>query len=195
VGYGSFLLSQLPGAHVTAIDGASTAIEFGRQYWASPSIDYRERSASGWDPDHEGAVYDLVVSFETFEQLPNPERFAERLWRGLRPGGVFAISSLNRAHVDLGSNPYHIRHFTASELKALVTGLPGACGVRVLGQEHDGPIIHSTETCSVVVIAVKDGPDASETMARVDRQLQTAIPLTEIPALPEPAGSIAGGRA
>ena len=143
VGYGSYLLSSLPGARVTAVDGAPSAITFARQHWAAPAIKYAAASAADW----QGArgAYDLVVSFETIEQLPNPERFLERLWTALAPGGLLAVSCFNRAHVELGTNPYHIRHFNASELSDLVSGLPGAAWVRVLGQQHDGPIVKSTE--------------------------------------------------
>jgi SAM-dependent methyltransferase len=190
VGYGSYLLSSLPGARVTAIDGAPATIAFARHHWASPAIGYEAASAADWQGARE--AYDLVVSFETIEQLPNPERFVERLWATLAPGGILSVSSFNRAHVELGSNPYHVRHFSPVELSGLVSGLAGAAWVRVLGQQHDGPIGRNTETCTVIALAIKQGLGAADTIARVEGALQTLLPLTTVPDVTEPAPVLSG---
>jgi SAM-dependent methyltransferase len=66
---------------------------------------------------------DLVVSFETLEHVPDAEAMVKELRRVLRPRGRLVLSTPNRAfgppELHTG-NPYHIREFTAAELRHLL---------------------------------------------------------------------------
>jgi 2-polyprenyl-3-methyl-5-hydroxy-6-metoxy-1,4-benzoquinol methylase len=191
VGYGSYLLSLVSGARVDAIDASAEAMAFARQHWSAPAVAHRHASAANWQrPDDD--AYDLVVSFETLEHMPNPERFLEMLWSVTQPGGLLIVSSFNRAHFALRDNPYHVRHFSPQELRDLMGRLEGACWIRVLGQENHGPIIEGTETSMSVALAVKDGAQVSETVARIETRLRDLMPLMVPPTVPEPGGVRAG---
>jgi SAM-dependent methyltransferase len=69
------------------------------------------------------ASVDLVVSFETIEHVPDAEALVVEIRRVLKPGGRLVLSTPNRAfgpperHT---GNPFHVREFTADELRALL---------------------------------------------------------------------------
>jgi SAM-dependent methyltransferase len=66
-----------------------------------------------------GRTFDSVVSFETIEHVPDPERFVAECARVLKPGGIFIVSTPNR---DLWSprsakplQRHHVKEFTRKE--------------------------------------------------------------------------------
>jgi ubiquinone/menaquinone biosynthesis C-methylase UbiE len=69
------------------------------------------------------ASVDHVVSFETIEHVPDARALIQELRRVLRPGGRLVLSTPNR---EFGpperhtGNPFHIREFSAVELRALL---------------------------------------------------------------------------
>jgi SAM-dependent methyltransferase len=69
------------------------------------------------------ASIDQVVSFETLEHVPDARALVHELRRVLKPGGRLMLSTPNRAfgppQLHTG-NPFHIREFTADELRALL---------------------------------------------------------------------------
>jgi SAM-dependent methyltransferase len=65
------------------------------------------------------ASVDLVVSFETIEHVPDAEALVREIRRVLTPRGWLVLSTPNRAF-RASANPYHVREFTADELRALL---------------------------------------------------------------------------
>jgi len=68
---------------------------------------------------------DQVVSFETIEHVPDAPALVRELRRVLRPGGRLILSTPNRAFGPLErhtANRFHVREFTADELRALLAG-------------------------------------------------------------------------
>jgi SAM-dependent methyltransferase len=66
---------------------------------------------------------DLVVSFETIEHVPDAQALVVEIRRVLRPGGRLVLSTPNRAFGAAGrhtNNPFHVREFTADELRVLL---------------------------------------------------------------------------
>jgi SAM-dependent methyltransferase len=69
------------------------------------------------------ASVDRVVSFETIEHVRDAAALVAELRRVLKPGGQLILSTPNRAfgpperHT---ANPFHVREFTAAELRALL---------------------------------------------------------------------------
>lgn len=61
--------------------------------------------------------FDLVVSFETIEHVPDPEVVLDEFRRVLRPDGLLVLSTPNR-DVYTPGNPFHLRELTPSELEA-----------------------------------------------------------------------------
>jgi SAM-dependent methyltransferase len=60
--------------------------------------------------------FDLIVSFETIEHVPDPELVLDEFRRVLRPDGMLALSTPNR-EVYTPGNPFHLRELTPSELE------------------------------------------------------------------------------
>jgi SAM-dependent methyltransferase len=193
VGYGSVLLSRLRRARVDAVDASSEAIAYAREHWAVEAVAYHAVSVADWRaPDDR--PYDLVVSFETLEQLSNTDCFLAQLWHALAPGGVLAVSSFNREHFGVRDNPFHVRHFSGPELHTALAALTDACWVRVLGQQVHGPIVESAENCFCVALAVKGGTGAPATIARIEAQLRDLLPLSDDNIVADPANMTRDAR-
>ena len=60
--------------------------------------------------------FDLIVSFETIEHVPDPETVLDELARVLKPGGLLLVSTPNR-DVYTPGNPFHLRELTPNELE------------------------------------------------------------------------------
>jgi 2-polyprenyl-6-hydroxyphenyl methylase/3-demethylubiquinone-9 3-methyltransferase len=85
------------GARVTGIDAGAANIDAALRHAkaAGLAIDYRQAGpedliAAGEQP------YDLVMAMEVIEHVPDPAAFLAICARLVRPGGAFAMASLNR---------------------------------------------------------------------------------------------------
>jgi SAM-dependent methyltransferase len=69
-------------------------------------------------------AFDVVVSMETIEHIPAPERFLKEVSRVLRPGGLLLLSTPNGLVTNptggRPENPFHVREFTPHALQDLV---------------------------------------------------------------------------
>src|SRR5437660_1687867 len=77
-----------------------------------------------------GERFEVVVSFQVIEHLPDPAGFLAALAACCAPGGLVIVTTPNRL-MSVSENPYHLREWTAAELLALA--LPVLPTVRVLG--------------------------------------------------------------
>jgi SAM-dependent methyltransferase len=116
VGYGSRLLKDfLPAAMVTGVDCSAEAIDYATARYARAGLSFLVADAMAF----EGGPFDAVVSLETIEHLPDPEKFVERsAAKLLRPGGIFVGSVPVTPSMD--ANPHHLNDFTASSFSKLL---------------------------------------------------------------------------
>ncbi|MEO1191641.1 MAG: bifunctional 2-polyprenyl-6-hydroxyphenol methylase/3-demethylubiquinol 3-O-methyltransferase UbiG [Pseudomonadota bacterium] len=84
------------GASVTAIDATAELVEVARRHAEEGNLDIDYRCTTAEALVESGAVFDAVVSLEVIEHVPEPEAFLSAATSLLRPGGVIAVSTLNR---------------------------------------------------------------------------------------------------
>lgn len=102
----------------SAIDKISSAIELLRGKYP------KGRFTAGHLPPlpYADASFDAVVSFQVIEHIQDDRFFLDEIRRVLRPGGVALLTTPNRP-LSLSRNPWHIREYTAAELKSLSSSI------------------------------------------------------------------------
>ena len=64
--------------------------------------------------------FDFVISFQVIEHIKQDLELVREVKRVLRPGGKFIVTTPN-APMSLTRNPWHIREYTAAELRSLLS--------------------------------------------------------------------------
>jgi SAM-dependent methyltransferase len=132
-GYGAAHLAATA-RHVLGVDRAE-AIAIAAARHAGPRLAFRAADLERLELDER---FDLVVSFQVIEHLPDPVGFLRALAACVAPGGELIVTTPNRL-MSVSENPYHLREWTAPELAALAARvLPGA---RVLGMHGSARIL------------------------------------------------------
>lgn len=85
------------GARTTGLDVTEANIAAARAHAQAGGleIDYRVQTAEALAS--EGAAFDLVVSLEVVEHVPDPERFLAAAAALVAPGGLLVLSTINRS--------------------------------------------------------------------------------------------------
>ena len=123
VGYGSRILSdRSPAAEIVATDVDRGAIAYARRHYPSPNVRFEVGDAGR--VDWPSAHFDMAVSFETIEHLPDAPGFLARVFQAVRPGGtlVCSVPNQDRMPFDPKRHKYHLRHYTPGELEQLLAG-------------------------------------------------------------------------
>lgn len=87
---------------------------------AQPNVEFRQMRV----PPLEGIAsesVDCVISFQVVEHIKNDKEFVGEVWRVLKKGGKFIVSTPNRP-MSLTRNPWHVREYTAEEFAQLLSG-------------------------------------------------------------------------
>jgi ubiquinone/menaquinone biosynthesis C-methylase UbiE len=135
-GYGAALLATLA-REVTAVDAATeVVVQARRRYGHLANVRYVEGQCESL-PCADASI-DLVVSFETLEHIPDPERLLDEAARVLDKGGLLLVSTPNREiYSDRRGyrNPHHVRELYRDEFVALLKAR--FAGVALFGQRVD----------------------------------------------------------
>ncbi|MBO7286313.1 MAG: class I SAM-dependent methyltransferase [Alistipes sp.] len=83
----------------------------------------------------EDEVFDCVVSFQVIEHIKRDKLFVKEVMRVLRPGGKFIVSTPNRP-MSLTRNPWHVREYSADELRQLLSDFSSVKQLGVSGNER-----------------------------------------------------------
>jgi SAM-dependent methyltransferase len=89
--FSRLVLEKSPSVRLTAVDISRVAVDDAKKM--SDKIDFRVGDAEQLEfPD---ASFDFIYSCETMEHLPHPEKMPREIYRLLRPGGRFIITTEN----------------------------------------------------------------------------------------------------
>lgn len=117
VGYGTRLMADLVSqqADFTGVDISAESVAYARSRYQCECVRYVTADAmTYYDPDG----FDVVVSLETIEHLPEPSRFITSINRSLKPRGLFIGSVPTTPSVD--ANPHHLHDFSRTSFRKLL---------------------------------------------------------------------------
>lgn len=106
---------------MVTVDLSAAGVERAREQW--PHIDFRIADITTWRPDER---FDLVVSSEVLEHIPDQFGFANTVRHLLRDGGFLVLTTPNRNAQrawDRGNNVQQLveKWLTPGELRGLLT--------------------------------------------------------------------------
>jgi 2-polyprenyl-3-methyl-5-hydroxy-6-metoxy-1,4-benzoquinol methylase len=126
-GYGALMLADAGARSVHGMDISEEAVNLCIERNDKSNVTYSVANAQDLAgiSDNE---FDMVVSFETIEHLPDVEAYLDEIARILRPGGTYLVSTPDRRIVSTmyffqrhPANPHHVREFTGRELLNLLS--------------------------------------------------------------------------
>jgi len=140
-GYGSLRLAA-SASHVLGVDLCGEAIDYARQHYAVPNLDFLQASCTRLPV--RDAAFELVTAFEVIEHLPDWSDFLQEMKRVTAPAGLFLVSTPNKAYYGASrgaaeANPYHVHEFEYLEFLAVLQDL--FPHVRMALQNHAGGIV------------------------------------------------------
>lgn len=138
VGYGSKFLSQKnPHCQIVSIDRSDIALSLANSKFSSPQINYIEDDCHTLAEASKFGPFDAIVSFETLEHLPYPEKFIQSCYSNLSKEGHLIISTPNQ----LVSSPtgelnweFHEKEYKPQELKKILFDY-GFTSIELYGQQ------------------------------------------------------------
>jgi 2-polyprenyl-3-methyl-5-hydroxy-6-metoxy-1,4-benzoquinol methylase len=106
-GYGSKFIIQNGASQVTGVDLSEEAVSFARLHYSQDRLQYLVQDCTKLQSLKD--KFDLVVSFETIEHLPDPEQFIASIRQLLPENGIFICSTPNKSRLSGAGNinPYH----------------------------------------------------------------------------------------
>lgn len=115
-GYGTALLAD-KARKITGMDYSDEAVEYSNGLYSKKNLEFIQGDAQKMP--FKDSTFDVVVSLETIEHLPEPEKFVKEVVRVLKPDGLFYVSTPNDDEFTEG-NEYHLHEFDFKELSRLM---------------------------------------------------------------------------
>lgn len=125
-GYGTRMLLDGGATYVDGADISAEAIAFAQKTYGALQISYYVGDVCSFN---QGGKYDVIVSFETIEHVPDYSCTLSNLYNLLCDRGILIISSPNRlitspatySFKDKPINKFHAHEFSIPELTAILT--------------------------------------------------------------------------
>lgn len=123
LGYGAAILKHAGAGSVVAFDIDETTVQKAREKFGASGINYCVANSETFDESLNG--FDLIVSFENIEHIPNPREFVRAAHMALNPEGVLLCSTPARECTpefvnDKPKNPFHLNEWYESEFLGLM---------------------------------------------------------------------------
>lgn len=120
-GFGTHTLADVA-AEVLGVDYSPVAIGECRRLWNKPNLRFEQVDLV--KPGNFSDTFDLVLNFQVLEHIHDPLPFLRGLHERLGPDGTLVLTTPNRLRT-ISENPYHVREYTAPELKELLSKVFG----------------------------------------------------------------------
>lgn len=119
-GYGTKLLSEIGKANfVTGVDIDEEAVKYGSLRYPSPIVERFVADATSWKGDRK---FDLIVSFETIEHIPNYGKFLDNLAENMHEDSDLYISTpIAQITTENPENPYHVIEWNFKDFHNLLS--------------------------------------------------------------------------
>lgn len=118
VGYGTAILIERA-AEVVGVDVSEQAIEYARARYGSPRTSFRVVDLL--DPGFGEEVFDVVVSFETIEHLPDRDTYLSHVTAALRSDGLYIVSTPRADETtEEPENPFHCVEYSHADFERLL---------------------------------------------------------------------------
>lgn len=115
------LSEQFPDADIFAIDHAPEVIKKMQEMY--PKVHYicADFLSYKWLPEDMG-YFDYIVAGEVIEHLEDPQQFIDGVYKLLKPGGIFALSTPFEERISQPAVSHeHIWAFTLEDIKQLLS--------------------------------------------------------------------------
>jgi SAM-dependent methyltransferase len=117
-GYGTYYLCPRA-QEAVGIDISHDAITLARKKYRNPNLDFRVLESDDW-PFSEG-TFDILVFFEVFEHVAQPQELLREARRVLKDDGLILISTPNRdVYGENLPDPYHVKEYSLHEFVGIV---------------------------------------------------------------------------
>ena len=120
VGYGSeYLSKQIAGVHLTGIDWSDDALAIANKHFKNEHVRFLRDDCHTLQAAATFGLFDSIISFETLEHLPHPEKFLQSCFVNLKAKGTLIISTPNQLVTSPDGNlkwEYHEKEYKPEEL-------------------------------------------------------------------------------
>lgn len=113
VGYGSHHLATSGEAEVVGVDIDQSAINYAQGHYSGERLSFICNDAAVL----KGELFDTIVSLETIEHVPDPDKLIDNFVNLLKHGGTLVASVPVTPSTDV--NPYHLHDFTERSFRKL----------------------------------------------------------------------------
>lgn len=167
-GYGTARIAQTC-KRIVGIDIAAEAITYAQAKFKADNLQFaRIEPADGQPLPFDDQSFDVVLSFQVIEHVPDVHRYLAEIRRVLRPGGLLVVATPDRSSRLLSLqkpwNVFHLREYSDSDLKDALSAQFDRVTIKFMGGRAD-------------VIAIE--------VDRTRRLRWILLPLT-LPFVPEP---------